>query len=69
MRDRPVLGNLSPLIPAGDDVEATLAFYARQLGFTTILAPWPGPTSAPGSSSRSSTPTSSWAGKMASVRM
>ena len=29
MRDRPVLGNLSPLIPAGDDVDATLAFYER----------------------------------------
>lgn len=36
MSDRPVLGNLSPLIPAGDDVDATIAFYERQLGFTTI---------------------------------
>ena len=32
----PVLGNLSPLIPAGSDVEATLAFYVHKLGFTTI---------------------------------
>jgi hypothetical protein len=31
----PVLGNLSPLIPAGSDVDATLAFYAQKLGFTT----------------------------------
>jgi hypothetical protein len=29
MRDRPVLSNLSPLIPAGDDVDATLAVYER----------------------------------------
>ena len=36
MGNRPVLGNLSPLIPAGDDVDATIAFYERQLGFTTI---------------------------------
>ena len=31
----PVLGNLSPLIPAGSDVDATLAFYVQKLGFTT----------------------------------
>jgi len=30
-----VLGNLSPLIPAGSDVDATLAFYEQKLGFTT----------------------------------
>ena len=35
MPNTPVLGNLSPLIPAGRDVEATLAFYVQQLGFTT----------------------------------
>ena len=31
----PILGNLSPLIPAGSDVDATLAFYTQKLGFTT----------------------------------
>ena len=31
----PVLGNLSPLIPAGSDVDATLAFSVQKLGFTT----------------------------------
>ena len=36
MSDRPVLGNLSPLIPAGDDVDATITFYERQFGFTTV---------------------------------
>ncbi len=36
MSDRPILGNLSPLIPAGNDVDATMIFYERQLGFTTI---------------------------------
>ena len=36
MSDRPVLGNLSPMIPAGDDVDATITFYERQLGFTTV---------------------------------
>jgi catechol 2,3-dioxygenase-like lactoylglutathione lyase family enzyme len=36
MPHTPVLGNLSPLIPAGSDVEATLAFYVHKLGFTTI---------------------------------
>ena len=35
MPNTPVLGNLSPLIPAGRDVEATLAFYVQRLGFTT----------------------------------
>ena len=30
----PILGNLSPLIPAGSDVDATLAFYTQKLGFT-----------------------------------
>lgn len=31
----PILGNLSPLIPAGSDVDATLAFYTQKLGFTS----------------------------------
>lgn len=35
MPHTPVLGNLSPLIPAGRDVDATLAFYEQKLGFTT----------------------------------
>ena len=35
MHNRPILGNLSPLIPAGSDVDATLAFYVQKLGFTT----------------------------------
>jgi uncharacterized glyoxalase superfamily protein PhnB len=35
MPNLPVLGNLSPLIPAGSDVDATIAFYVQQLGFTT----------------------------------
>jgi catechol 2,3-dioxygenase-like lactoylglutathione lyase family enzyme len=36
MSERPVLGHLSPLIPAGSDVDATIAFYEQQLGFTTV---------------------------------
>ncbi|HEY9667706.1 MAG TPA: glyoxalase superfamily protein [Coleofasciculaceae cyanobacterium] len=36
MNNPPVLGNISPLIPAGDDVEKAIAFYEQQLGFTTI---------------------------------
>jgi uncharacterized glyoxalase superfamily protein PhnB len=35
MPNTPILGKLSPLIPAGSDVEATLAFYVQHLGFTT----------------------------------
>jgi uncharacterized glyoxalase superfamily protein PhnB len=35
MPNIPILGNLSPLIPAGSDVNATLAFYVQKLGFTT----------------------------------
>lgn len=30
------LGNISPMIPAGDDVAGTIAFYEEQLGFRTI---------------------------------
>jgi uncharacterized glyoxalase superfamily protein PhnB len=38
MRDelRPKLGNISPLIPAGQDVEKAIAFYEQQLGFTAV---------------------------------
>ena len=35
MPNTPVLGNLSPLMPAGSDVDATLVFYEQKLGFTT----------------------------------
>ncbi|MBW4573894.1 MAG: hypothetical protein KME08_01265 [Aphanothece sp. CMT-3BRIN-NPC111] len=35
MSHLPQLGNISPLIPAGDDVEKAIAFYEQQLGFTT----------------------------------
>jgi len=31
-----VLGNISPMIPAGTDVAGAIAFYEEQLGFTTI---------------------------------
>ena len=34
-QQEPVLGNISPLIPAGGDVEVAIAFYEK-LGFTTI---------------------------------
>lgn len=30
-----MLGNISPIIPAGGDMEKALAFYEQQLGFTT----------------------------------
>lgn len=36
MHKQPVLGNISPLIPAGDDMEKAIAFYEQQLGFKTI---------------------------------
>lgn len=36
MHKQPVLGNISPLIPAGSDLEKAIAFYEQQLGFTTI---------------------------------
>ncbi|MDJ0736958.1 MAG: VOC family protein [Nostocaceae cyanobacterium] len=36
MNNTTKLGNISPLIPAGDDVEGAIAFYEEQLGFTTI---------------------------------
>ncbi len=34
--DRPTLGTISPLIPAGEDVSAAIAFYEQQLGFRAI---------------------------------
>lgn len=36
MNHPPILGNISPLLPAGDDVEKAIAFYEKELGFTTI---------------------------------
>ncbi len=36
MSDRPVLGNLSPMIPAGADVDTAIVFYEQNLGFTTM---------------------------------
>lgn len=36
MNQQPVLGNISPFIPAGSDVEVAIAFYEQQLGFTTL---------------------------------
>jgi uncharacterized glyoxalase superfamily protein PhnB len=32
----PKLGNISPLIPAGDDVQKAIDFYEQQLGFSVI---------------------------------
>lgn len=36
MSNSPILGNISPIIPAGDDVEKAIAFYEQQLGFTAV---------------------------------
>ncbi|MBE9227539.1 VOC family protein [Phormidium sp. LEGE 05292] len=36
MNNRPQIGNISPLIPAGDDLEKSIKFYEQKLGFTTI---------------------------------
>lgn len=36
MNKLPVLRNISPIIPAGSDMEKSIAFYEQQLGFTTI---------------------------------
>jgi predicted enzyme related to lactoylglutathione lyase len=33
---QPILGKISPIIPAGSDMEKALSFYEQQLGFTTI---------------------------------
>jgi predicted enzyme related to lactoylglutathione lyase len=36
MDKQPTLGNISPLIPAGGDMEKAIAFYEQQLGFKKI---------------------------------
>jgi hypothetical protein len=36
VNDAPIFGIISPLIPAGDDLGATVIFYEQKLGFTTI---------------------------------
>jgi uncharacterized glyoxalase superfamily protein PhnB len=36
MSNRITLGNISPMIPAGNDVAGAIAFYEEQLGFKTI---------------------------------
>ncbi len=36
MNQQPVLGNISPIIPAGEDIEKTILFYEQKLGFKTI---------------------------------
>jgi uncharacterized glyoxalase superfamily protein PhnB len=36
MNQQPVLKSITPLIPAGGDIEKSIAFYEQQLGFTTI---------------------------------
>jgi uncharacterized glyoxalase superfamily protein PhnB len=35
MSNLPKLRNISPIIPAGGDMEKAIAFYEQQLGFTT----------------------------------
>jgi uncharacterized glyoxalase superfamily protein PhnB len=36
MNVKPLLGNISPLIPAGSHLEAAITFYEQKLGFTCI---------------------------------
>ncbi|MBH8574855.1 VOC family protein [Nostocaceae cyanobacterium CENA369] len=36
MSKLPLLKNISPMIPAGNDVEKSIAFYEQQLGFRKI---------------------------------
>lgn len=36
MSNLPRLGNISPIIPAGGNMEKAIAFYEQQLGLTTI---------------------------------
>lgn len=36
MNNPPQIGSISPLIPAGDDLEKAIEFYQQKLGFTTI---------------------------------
>ncbi|MFB2893743.1 glyoxalase superfamily protein [Aerosakkonemataceae cyanobacterium BLCC-F50] len=37
MNNPPQIGSISPLIPAGDDLEKAIEFYEQKLGFTTIF--------------------------------
>ncbi|MGE5655609.1 MAG: hypothetical protein ACM37W_03265 [Actinomycetota bacterium] len=36
MNEQPVLGSISPLIPAGNDFEVAVLSYQQQLGFITF---------------------------------
>lgn len=36
MNQPPQIGSISPLIPAGDDLEKAIEFYEQKLGFITI---------------------------------
>jgi hypothetical protein len=36
MNQPPTLGNISPLIPAGKDLEGEIAFYEQKLGFKCV---------------------------------
>ena len=36
MNKQPVLKNISPMIPAGSDMEKSIAFYEQKLGFKTV---------------------------------
>lgn len=37
MNNPPQIGSISPLIPAGNDLEKAIEFYQQKLGFTTIF--------------------------------
>lgn len=36
MNKPPILGNITPIIAAGGDIEKSISFYEEQLGFTTL---------------------------------
>jgi uncharacterized glyoxalase superfamily protein PhnB len=36
MNQQPILENISPIIPAGEDIAKTILFYEQKLGFKTI---------------------------------
>jgi uncharacterized glyoxalase superfamily protein PhnB len=36
MKQPPILGNISPLIPAGNNLEGAIAFYEQKLGFKCV---------------------------------
>ncbi|MBW4562336.1 MAG: VOC family protein [Mojavia pulchra JT2-VF2] len=36
MNKQSILGNISPIIPAGKDLDKAIAFYEQKLGFKTI---------------------------------